>query len=63
MLGTKRAPNYIQEEDKALCTVYVSASENPVKGTDQTGEIFWKDVKTKFNAEMKNQGWKSPVDR
>ena len=38
MLGTKRAPNYTEQEDKALCTTYVSASENPVKGTDQTGE-------------------------
>ena len=34
----KRAPNDTEQEDKALCTAYVSASENPVKGTDQTGK-------------------------
>ncbi|CAJ1937339.1 unnamed protein product [Cylindrotheca closterium] len=45
-------PNYSQEEDKALCAAFVNCSENPIKGSDQRREDFWKDIENKFKMKM-----------
>lgn len=57
------APNYTQEEDKAVCRAYVSASENPIKGSDQKADVFWAEVEKKFHKIMEDEGWKKSCNR
>jgi hypothetical protein len=45
----KRDPYMSYKEDVALCRAYVNTSENPIFGSNQTGDAFWVAVSTTFN--------------
>jgi hypothetical protein len=47
--STKKPRNFSGFEDEILCRAYVSASTNPLVGTDQKLELFWKDIKKRFD--------------
>ena len=40
----KRGANFTANEDVCIAKAFVSVSQNPIKGNDQKGSNFWKDV-------------------
>ncbi|KAG7367866.1 hypothetical protein IV203_030609 [Nitzschia inconspicua] len=41
--------NFTPIEDVMLCRAYVNATLNPITGTDQKMEVFWRGIKGKFD--------------
>ncbi len=44
--------NFSQIEDVALCKAYVNASQNGAVGNEWQNELFWMEIKSKFDALM-----------
>ncbi|KAG7352962.1 No apical meristem-associated C-terminal domain containing protein [Nitzschia inconspicua] len=44
-----RPKNFTPIEDVMLCRAYVNATLNPITGTDQKMEVFWRGIKGKFD--------------
>ncbi|KAG7353210.1 No apical meristem-associated C-terminal domain containing protein [Nitzschia inconspicua] len=44
-----RPKNFTPIEDVRLCRAYVNATLNPITGTDQKMEVFWRGIKGKFD--------------
>ena len=44
----KRPPNFSAEEDVILARCFVSASLNPIVGSEKKQEVFWSDVRDSF---------------
>ncbi|KAG7366474.1 MULE transposase domain containing protein [Nitzschia inconspicua] len=44
-----RPMNFTPIEDVMLCRAYVNATLNPITGTDQKMEVFWRGIKAKFD--------------
>jgi No apical meristem-associated C-terminal domain len=47
--NTYRPPNFGMKEDLMLCHAFVNVSHDPIKGSDQKGDVFWSSVRDKFN--------------
>ena len=43
-----KGKSYLPEEDVALCRAWIRASENPITGSEQKAETFWRSVYARF---------------
>lgn len=48
-MSTKKEKIFTTQEEIKLCTAWISKSEDPIIGTNQTGPDFWKSIASLFN--------------
>ncbi|KVH89361.1 hypothetical protein Ccrd_008648, partial [Cynara cardunculus var. scolymus] len=56
MEDKRSAAEYIKDEDKLLCQVYMQIAQDPIKGVYQTSDQFWSRVEGTYNNE-KDTTW------
>ncbi|KAK6141990.1 hypothetical protein DH2020_019616 [Rehmannia glutinosa] len=49
-MSKPRTTNYTFAEDRHLCNVFLDISQDPIVGTNQTREQFWKRIEDKYNS-------------
>lgn len=49
----RRGSSFTSDEDAAIARAWISASENPVVGSEQTGEVFYRKITTLYNESFK----------
>ena len=47
--NTLRTASYSIEEDRTLCHVYLSISQDPITGTNQSSNQFWSRIETEYH--------------
>ena len=60
---SSRGQSYTTSEDIHLCRVWLDISQNPIIGTNQSKETFWKRVTSEYNKQKPNATMQDRTDR